>query len=133
MFKYSLGRINLELNGSEMKKNMKGFKKKGQANALMSLVVAAVVIGIVVIFGVVISGKLYQQSETVLDSITNETVKEAAKQTAVATFDLQKQNTQLLPTVFLALFFIIILGALFGIMSMMNRANSGGGGGNQFL
>lgn len=110
---------------------MKGFKKKGTANALIGLVVAATVIGIMAIFGIVIQAKLYSQTESTLDAITNNTVKEAAKATAVGTFELQKQNVEFLPTVFLALFFIIILGALFSILAMMNRTNVGGG--SQFM
>lgn len=107
-------------------------KKKGQAlpiGALLLLIVGMSVAGMISMFTNVLNGKIYQQMEDDIDSISNATVRESVKASAIATFEGTQQLAELQPILALAFATVLVIVAIVGVLSVTQAVGVGGGRG----
>jgi hypothetical protein len=104
------------------------FNKKGQAGyASSQMIVLIVGVGVailVLIFVSVLGGQTYQLSEAKIDAITNTTVRDAVKASAVNGFDALEQTSSYMPLVVLA----AIIGLVLTIVLGFTQFGGGSGG-----
>lgn len=113
---------------------MEKYEKKGQVAAgavssIIVLMVGMVIVAIVTVFGGAIAGTAYQVSETQIDAITNTTVKEYIKDSAIESFKSMKQTSTYTPLVFLGVVVFIVLSLVVGLMAFTGGGMGGGGRG----
>jgi hypothetical protein len=110
------------------------YKKKGIAafavGAVITLMVGMGVATLVLIFTTVLSGQTYQLTESKIDAITDEVIKNYTKDAIKSGFAAQKTGADYLPVVVLAIVIAIVLAL---VLSFANFGGSMGGGSRSAL
>lgn len=109
--------------------NRKPYEKKGQAGGAVGAVITLIVgIGVAVLvltFVGALGGQTYNLVEADIDAITNETVKQAVKNSIVSGFDALEQTGSYLPIIVLAVVISLVLALV------LSFTNFGGGFGGR--
>ena len=112
---------------------MKGYKKNGfvqqAAGSIIALAISAGVLTLVLIFVPVLGGQTFQLSESKINAISNTTVQQKVKDTAISGFDVMKQTGDFSPIVFLALMIVVVLAVILSIQGLAGGGYGGRGGG----
>jgi hypothetical protein len=93
--------------------------------AIIILIVGVGVSALVLIFVSVLSGQTYSLTESDIESIGNETIRNYTKEGIVSSFQALKSTGQYLPIVVLAVIITIILGLIIGLTGGMGFGGNG--------
>lgn len=109
------------------------YKKSGfvveSVNAFTFLAVGVGTAVIVMIMVGVLAGQMYQQNETKITDIVNQTVEDNVREGIVSGFKAYKQTGDYMPLLVLA----IIMGLVLAIILGLTLRGAGGGGGGSAL
>ena len=95
----------------------------GAVGAVIQLITGVGVAVLVLIFVGTLGGQTYQLTESKIDAITNDTVRESVKNGIISGFDALEQTGSYLPIIVLAVVIALVLYLVLG----MTDVNRGGG------
>ena len=117
-----------------MQETKQTYKEKGQVMGSMQAIIALVlffgVAVILYIFTGVIAGQTYELTESDIDAISNDTIKNNIKDGIIKGFEGYKQLGNYMPLLVLALILGVILAVLLGIVAFTGVGFGGGRGGS---
>jgi hypothetical protein len=109
---------------------MKYFKKGniaavGAVSAIITLIVGVAVATLVQIFTGALGGQTYNLVEPNINNISDATIKQYVKDSIVSSFSAQKQTSQYLPIIVLAVVIFIVLALVLGMGSLTGGMGGG--------
>lgn len=107
------------------------YEKKGQmggaVGAVITLITGVGVSVLVLIFVGTLGGQTYQLTESKIDAISNDTIRQSVRTSIVSGFDALKQTGDYLPIIVLAVVISLVLFLVLG-MTAFGGAGTGGRG-----